>query len=161
MALFVSYAHKNRQFVDAFCEVVKNKLDLTIWKDTDCLHSGDDFLAQIYNGMIEAKVVLCFISAAYLESKTCRRELKLADDKDKQIMLIMIESVDIESDAELTMRIIGKQRSLMYKNISNGDMWSGILFEKLLVDIGFLLKIDLLGIYKRQSASEQNARRIE
>jgi hypothetical protein len=82
--LFVSYAHRNREFVGEVCERLAEQ-GIEYWVD------GQLELGGLWDEEIEEKIRNCdgfiaCVSKAYQDSKICRRELKYADMLNKPIL---------------------------------------------------------------------------
>jgi hypothetical protein len=144
--IFLSYAHKNKQDVDELYDILTYKYKLSIWKDTHSIRAGYDFREEIYFGIQNCKLVIACISQAYIDSKSCLKELKLANNLDKKCIFVILEDLRIDKIPSISMLVIGEQRCSIYKNRENNPqskLWVGDLFKKLTSDIGGLIGIDL------------------
>ena len=144
--IFLSYAHKDKQDVDELYDLLTFKYKLSIWKDTQSIRTGHDFREEIYFGIQNSALVLACISQAYIDSKTCLKEIKLANTLDKKCIFVLLENLSIDKIPAVSLLVIGEQRCLIYKNRVNNPhskLWVGDIFKKLTADIGALLKKDL------------------
>ena len=144
--IFLSYAHKDKLDVDELYDILTYKYKLSIWKDTHSIRVGYDFREEIYFGIQNSKLVLACLSQAYIDSKNCLKELKLANNLDKQCIFVVLEDLRIDKIPSISMLVVGEQRCSIYKNRVNNPqskLWVGDLFKKLTSDIGGIIGKDL------------------
>ncbi len=99
MAIFVSYSHSNKQFVDKLCRnLISEKIHL--WMDRWELKPGDSFIDSIQAALEHAGAILVVLSKSYLESACCKKEMNSGlirelEEKGNIIIPILIENCEI------------------------------------------------------------------
>ncbi len=96
--IFVSYSHKDEKWKDMLqphLEILKHYEGISYWDDRQ-IGVGDDWYSNIEEGMKNAKVAICLISANYLASGFIRNEEVpyLLDKLRKKEMLLIPILVD-------------------------------------------------------------------
>ncbi len=74
--IFISYAHKDKQYLDDFekhIDPVKQKYSLEIFQDSQ-INAGEKFQHKIDENLDKSDIVLFFVSANSLGSQACKRE---------------------------------------------------------------------------------------
>lgn len=81
LKLFISYSHKDSSSVERFIThlaPLKDRANLIdFWYDKNLL-AGDDFWEEIDNHLADRDIVCLMLSADYLASDACRKEMQLA-----------------------------------------------------------------------------------
>ena len=108
--IFISYSHRN---ASAAAEIIRslNLAGFRVWYDEGLIpgREWDDDVAHIILG---CSYFIPLISREYLASNNCRDELNYARDKEKPMMLIYLEDVDLPAGMELRLgRIFAVRRS--------------------------------------------------
>lgn len=99
MAIFISYSHHDREFVDRLAyELVSRRVH--IWLDRWELRVGDSLLDRIQAALGEASAILVVLSRASVASEWCRRELNaglIRELEERRIVILplLIEDCDI------------------------------------------------------------------
>jgi hypothetical protein len=88
--VFLSYAHKNRDFAEAVMKFL-GSAGVSFWWD-DGIEAGSIWDEALEERISNCSVLLPCLSADYQSSKYCRRELKFADLLDKPILPIAREA---------------------------------------------------------------------
>ena len=73
---------------------LRRRLELSgfpCWMDVGLLRGGDQLYTRIYEGLSRCKLVICCLTARYCASRSCAREVTLADVLHKPILPIMLE----------------------------------------------------------------------
>lgn len=142
--IFISFSNENNQDIEPLCQLLKNDFNLNIWK-TDYLFNinGKIPIAEVNKALKASKVILSFISKAYMNSEMCREQLKLARNLNKEVVLILLEDIIIENDQALAPYTVGIQKSSMFKNKHKSSLWVGYHFERLLELISYALEMTL------------------
>ena len=99
MSLFISYSHKDADFVDKLALNLIGK-DIKVWKDKWKILTGDSFVRKIQEGIEKASFFCIVLSRNSLESEWVEKEIGLAleeENKNKKIkiLLILIEECNI------------------------------------------------------------------
>ncbi len=99
MAIFVSYSHKNKEFVDRLCRnLISEKIHL--WMDRWELKPGDSLMDSIQMALEHAGAILVVLSKSYIESNWCKKEMNAGlirelEKKGNVIIPIIIEDCDV------------------------------------------------------------------
>jgi hypothetical protein len=96
--VFISYAHKDVTFVNAFASELL-RFDLNVWKDSKDIPIGGNIPKSIYDGIKKASHFCCIISASSVKSKWVEEELSFAKvrqlgDSGLQIIPVLIDKVE-------------------------------------------------------------------
>ena len=74
MAIFISYSHNDKDFVDKFAaSLVKRKA--RVWIDRWELHVGDSSIDKIQEAIQESDPLIVVVSKASMTSDWCKKEL--------------------------------------------------------------------------------------
>ena len=88
--VFISYA-RNASAADA--RALANRLEDLAFIDTDLIDDGDVFPQRLFDGVLDAQVVVIFATKSYTERRFCRLEMRLAlagcDGEAQQIVLAL------------------------------------------------------------------------
>jgi len=91
--IFISYSWANKQTVKQLKSVL-DKIPLLCWMDENAMIGGNQLFEQIDKGVSECSVFLACVSDQYGSSENCRREVRLATDRRKLIIPIMVATCD-------------------------------------------------------------------
>jgi len=99
MPIFISYSHKNKDFVDqlAMQLVARN---VNIWLDRWELNIGDSLIDKVQEAVDGASALLVILSKASTESEWCKKELSSGflrelEEKRVVVMPVLLEDCDI------------------------------------------------------------------
>ena len=112
--VFFSYSHKNQKSIINFVEQMSRKA-CRIWYD-EGIESGynwDDYISEKIEG---SSLFISFISSTYLESPICKNELRYAEKKGKNILIVFLDDARLTGGLELRFDCY---QSIFYKNYSN------------------------------------------
>jgi hypothetical protein len=73
--VFISYARGSSR---AAAQTLAAQLGSLAWLDTGEIDDGDEFPQRLLDGLLDARVVVIFATAAYLDRPLCRLEMRLA-----------------------------------------------------------------------------------
>ena len=73
--VFISYARGSSR---AAAQTLAAQLGSLAWLDTGEIDDGDEFPQRLLEGLLDARVVVIFATAAYLDRPFCRLEMRLA-----------------------------------------------------------------------------------
>ena len=99
MAIFVSYSHKEKEFVDQLCRnLISEKIHL--WMDRWELKPGDSLIDSVQIALEHAGAILVVLSKSYVESTWCKKEMNAGlirelEKKGNIIIPIVIENCNI------------------------------------------------------------------
>lgn len=92
--LFISYAHKNRQFVERLTRRLKEK-NFEVWWDSSDIEGGDIWAQEIENGITHSEHIIIVLSPDSVKSKWVAREISYAENQAKDIIPILYKPCDI------------------------------------------------------------------
>ncbi|NTU49637.1 MAG: toll/interleukin-1 receptor domain-containing protein [Desulfobulbaceae bacterium] len=99
MAIFVSYSHKDRDFVDRLC---RNLLieKVHVWMDRWELKPGDSLIDSVQNALTQSGAILVVLSKSSIESAWCKKEvaaglIRELEGRGNLIIPILIEECEI------------------------------------------------------------------
>ena len=95
----------------------------SVWVDTDDICTGADWHSDIGTALQNCRALIAVLTANYLESHYCRKELFMASREKKPVFPIMLEEVDFKSSKE------GAGVSLAVADL-NWVMFSGKSYNK-------------------------------
>jgi TIR domain len=91
--LFISYSRADRERVYPVVDELA-KTGATLWIDQHLI-GGDDWVLELETRLMNCSGILAFVSAAFVASKYCGREIRFADALDKKIIPIFLDSVQL------------------------------------------------------------------
>jgi hypothetical protein len=95
--LFLSYAHAEAAWVEAFRKALREEFhvrtgaDIALWQDTRSLRTGQKWEKEIEDGIRSAAAFVAIISPAYLNSPWCRQERAIV--LEKELEALKVESI--------------------------------------------------------------------
>ncbi len=87
--IFVSYAHKDAETVLPIVEALNND-GYRVWYDSG-IEAGTEWPEYIEEHLLNAHVVLVFMSPAAIDSRNCRNEINFALELKKEILVVYLE----------------------------------------------------------------------
>lgn len=118
--VFISYSTKDDKFVDLFLEKL-SKYHIRCWIDKKEINAGQRLNSKIAQGISEASHYLVIISKNSVDSKWVKKEMIFADMKEKPIIPIIYEDVDIPLDLEL---IMGDSHRIFFRDLFESQIKS-------------------------------------
>ena len=107
--IFVSYAHKDSPAVFHIVEQL-NARGYRIWYD-EGIEPGSEWPEYIANHLLGAEMVLSILSPNAVNSVNCRREINFALSKNKPVLTIHMEEMELPVGLELQ---LSSQQSVLY-----------------------------------------------
>ena len=107
--IFVSYAHKDSASIFRIIEML-NKRGYRVWYD-EGIEPGSEWPEYIANHLLRADVVMAFLTPRSVKSVNCRREINFALSKDKPVLTIFMEDLEVPAGMELQ---LSAQQSVLY-----------------------------------------------
>ena len=102
--LFLSYNWgKDKNTIENVRQIharLKQELNLYIWWDQTYLYQGN-WVEKVTNGVKNSALFISFITRDYSESPNCMRELEMANNLKKEIMLFINEDTENMSHLEI------------------------------------------------------------
>ncbi len=99
MAVFISYSHNDRDFVDTLAaHLVKNRA--RVWVDRWELKVGDSIIQRIQSAITEADALIVVLSKTAVESEWCKKELTAGlvrelEEKRVVVLPVLLEECEI------------------------------------------------------------------
>jgi hypothetical protein len=94
-SVFVSYSHKDRDFVDVLASDLRRRR-VKVWFD-ERLQSGEKWLKQLDLALLNTDALLIVISPSSVTSAPVLRELQTALSSRKPIIPLMYQACDLQS----------------------------------------------------------------
>ena len=107
--IFVSYAHKDSAAVFRLVEQL-NERGYRIWYD-EGIEPGSEWPEYIANHLLGAEMVLSVLTPSAVNSVNCRREINFALSKNKPVLTIYMEDIELPVGLELQ---LSSQQSVLY-----------------------------------------------
>ena len=98
---FVSYAHSDSELVFAELEFLSAD-GFRIYYD-EGIHPGHTWHDELASAIENCSLFVFFVSTNSVESPNCQRELNFAMDKDKVVLAIHVDNVDLPSGLQLAL----------------------------------------------------------
>ena len=99
MAIFISYSHKDKEFVDELAtDLVAN--GVRVWVDTWELNVGEPLISRMQKAIQEADALLIVLSKASVQSEWCKKELSSGlirelEEKRVVVLPLLVEECEI------------------------------------------------------------------
>ena len=107
--IFVSYAHKDSAAVFRLVEQL-NERGYRIWYD-EGIEPGSEWPEYIANHLLGAEMVLSVLTPSAVNSVNCRREINFALSRNKPVLTIYMEDIELPVGLELQ---LSSQQSVLY-----------------------------------------------
>ena len=123
--IFVSYAHKDSPAVFHIVEQL-NARGYRIWYD-EGIEPGSEWPEYIANHLLGAEMVLSILSPNAVNSVNCRREINFALSKNKPVLTIYMEDIELPVGLELQ---LSSQQSVLYYTYDSLLLVPGVRFQR-------------------------------
>ncbi len=90
---FCSYAHGDVDLVDEIYHGLSARLGYPMWRDSEKLRYRDCFDEKIAEGIEGCTVFLMFLTERYLRSDFCKKELRHANAKNRNVIAVYLEPI--------------------------------------------------------------------
>lgn len=127
-SIFISYSHKDGERVYPIIENLAAR-GYRVWYD-EGIDPGSEWPETIADHLSRSAVCMGFISANYLNSHNCRRELNFALMKQIPFLSIILE--EVEMSAGMEMQLSTNQAIFLHKLQSENDLYKKLEATKLL-----------------------------
>lgn len=98
--LFISYSRREVGFVDELAGRLEQE-GYNLWLDYRSLVPGNPWEEQIYQGILDANIILLVVSRSAIASQNVEVEWRrVLKEKDKRIILLIFEAVDLPAELE-------------------------------------------------------------
>src|SRR6187402_2434136 len=108
--IFISYSSKDREKAEQLTELLASA-GLSVWIDKQGIGAATSWSEEIVNALDACKAFVIMLSPSSIESKNVVRELALAFEKNKKILPLDLEPVDLP--ASMQYHLAGLQRTAM------------------------------------------------
>jgi hypothetical protein len=120
--LFISYARADSGRVYPMVEELAG-IGASIWIDRRIV-GGDDWVVELENRILRCSGILAFVSASFVGSKYCGREIRFGDALNKKIVPIFLESVELSGGLNFILH--ATQRVMMIQRNDSAEILSAI-----------------------------------
>ena len=86
---FVSYSHKDTDLVNPIL-MKMNSIGIRFWFDKGI--ESEDWRERLDEQIVKSRVIIVFLSENFLSSKHCKREINLADDNQKEFIILRLDN---------------------------------------------------------------------
>ncbi len=99
MPIFISYSHKDKEFVNKFAaHLIKN--NARVWIDTWELNVGDSIVSKVQKAIQESSALLVVLSKSSVDSEWCKKEftaglMRELEEKKVIVLPVLIEDCNI------------------------------------------------------------------
>jgi hypothetical protein len=93
--VFISYSRKDKAFISDLVSALKES-DFTAWVDWEDIPLAAGWREEIRAGIEGAHTFIFLISGASVTSDECKKEIDYAIDKNKRVIPVLLEDVEIE-----------------------------------------------------------------
>lgn len=118
MPVFISYSHKNKDFVDKLAaNLVKHKTH--VWVDSWELNVGDSIIDKVQEALQESSALIIVISNDSMESEWCKKELSsgfLRELEEKRVVVLPL----LLENCEMPIFLRGKMYADFRSNFDEG-----------------------------------------
>src|ERR1041385_1848051 len=108
--IFISYSSKDREQAQLLTELLASA-GLSVWIDQAGIEAATSWSEEIVNALDGCKAFIVMLSPSSIESKNVVREVALAFEKNKKILPLDLEPVELP--ASLQYHLAGLQRTAM------------------------------------------------
>ena len=126
--IFVSYAHKDSEKIYPLLTGMKEN-GFRVWYDAG-IEAGTEWPQYIAERVLRSKCVIAFVSAASIESKNCAREITYAISKNKPMLVIYLEELELPAGMEMQLGIL--QAMFYYRHKDNASFMKSLVEAELL-----------------------------
>ena len=91
--IFISYQWEIKDKVEYFHEKLSST-GMIVWRDNKLRQKPEGLYEQLAENINNSKIILCFLTNAYIKSKNCYKELSCATRIGKHIIYLMIEKMN-------------------------------------------------------------------
>ena len=123
--VFVSYAHKDANKVLPCIDAMKRS-GINLWYDQG-IAAGSEWPEFVANKVIGCAKFVLFVSAAYMQSQNCKRELNFAISRKKDILTIYLEDVKLSPGMEMQ---LGTYQALFCSRFASEEYFQSSLCDE-------------------------------
>ena len=120
--LFISYSRADGERVYPMVAELA-RIGASIWIDRHIV-GGDDWVVELESRLLRCSGILAFVSATFVASKYCGREIRFGDALNKKIVPIFLEPVQLASGMNFILHAV--QRVMMTHGNDSAEIVSAI-----------------------------------
>jgi hypothetical protein len=120
--VFISYARADAARVYPLIEEL-TQIGASVWIDRRIV-GGDDWVVELETQLMRCSGILAFVSASFVASKYCGRELRFGDALNKKIIPVFLESVELSGGMNLILH--STQRVMMVQKNDSAEIVSAM-----------------------------------
>lgn len=143
---FVSYSHKDSEIVLSILGRLQNE-GLRIWYD-EGIECGTEWPAYIAEHIIGCKCILAFISENSKDSRHCRREIHYAIDKEKDVIPIYLEKIELDPGSAMELTLYQAIHFYQYPSDKMENFYSRLLKSEFLKSCYAQKKVKISGVVR-------------
>ncbi|WP_298555703.1 toll/interleukin-1 receptor domain-containing protein [uncultured Algibacter sp.] len=123
--IFISYARASSKYTNTLEKFLKHNSDISYWRDTNDIDSGEKWLAEINKGIENSNIGILMLCQNYLASKTVINVelpalLKLYEMKKIRLYTILCEECNYEKEGLGVIQMANTPLTPMYKLLKEG-----------------------------------------
>lgn len=138
--LFLSYQWNIKENVQSLHDYLSS-LNYTVIMDDHTFSANSDLSIQITQAVKNSRAVICCITKAYDTSKNCRREISLANDYNKPLIVLMFEDLKITDLEFVGFYITSILRINLFEDPQVTQSWQGPKSDEIIKAINNALGI--------------------
>jgi hypothetical protein len=126
--LFLSYSREVES--TKFVTKLKRKLEssgFSVWMDTEDIHTGSDWHSAVGDALQNCKALIVVITARYLTSEYCKKELYMASDEKKPVFPVVLGDVDFSKSDSGVRYAISSLNRIYFSNASDQKAFAKLL----------------------------------
>lgn len=166
--IFISYHYDSKPQVLKLYDKLTETYELKVWLDLKSLKVGDDLSEKILYGIRASKLLICCMTKNYSNSTHSQKELVVADNFRKRIVVLMFENHRMQDLGKIGLIMDRFIRINIFKDANAIETWRGNLASALFFTIETMLGIDLSAkldkeneLHKKEMKAIEDANRAE
>ena len=101
--IFISYSHRDKEQVYPIIEQLQRD-GYRVWYD-EGIHPGSEWPEIIAEHLNDSAICFAFVTQNYLDSSNCKREVHFALMKEKPLISIVLEKIDLPLGMEMQLSV--------------------------------------------------------
>lgn len=122
--IFISYSHRDKEQVYPIIEQLQRD-GYRVWYD-EGIHPGSEWPEIIAEHLNDSAICFAFVTQNYLDSSNCKREVHFALMKEKPLISIVLEKVDLPLGMEMQLSVT---QAINKFEISSDDKFFRKIYE--------------------------------
>lgn len=133
--IFLSYEKQVENVVIKFYDVLTRNFELDVYMNRNEAEKNEK---KLENHMLKSKVFICCITKDYVNLRRCQNEMYYAYMKDKPMLFLMFEKLELQELAKMSISNITTFN--IYDEAKIMNEWEGELFNQIIESIENLLE---------------------